>query len=297
MLTRRDVSCSIYFGIDNGSSGLRAAYVAVENGIASTEPVPIENNQNGNQSRLDAGDFDVMVPIDGDEKKPYYYGEDERDASRSYARLKYLIPVLALDDDKIKMVDDLDAASLDDLDDVLAARLSLPPQCLPILKLRKTRRARWKSYLEEVAVAAFTYLKQYLDTALSQSKLESHRHLPINRYHLTVPDQWEGKPRINVYEDIFAKAFGIDNNMIRVCLESEAQHMYYHADESLRAKFRLTTPDASGSCFVLSNDFGGMSSVSARDTRQLLTKLTLARRTRHCTRYTGIRTTVSTIAA
>ncbi|KAK0701244.1 hypothetical protein B0H67DRAFT_558719 [Lasiosphaeris hirsuta] len=258
----RLVPGGIYFGIDNGSSGLRAAYVAVENGTACTEPVPIENNHNGTQFRLDAGDFDVMVPIDGDEEKPYYYGEDDRDPSRCYARLKYLIPVLALDDNKIKMADDLDAASLDDLDDVLATRLSLPPQCVPILKLRKTM-VRWKSYLEDVAVAAFAYLKRYLDTALSQSKLESHRHLPIIRYHLTIPDQWEGNPQINVYQRIFAKAFGIDNNMIRFCLESEAQHMYYHADESLRAKFRLTTPDASGCCFVLSNDFGGMSFNSA----------------------------------
>jgi len=257
------MSCSIYFGIDNGSSGLRAAYVAVENGIASTEPVPVENNHNGTQLRLDAGDFDVMVPIDGDEAKPCYYGEGDRDPTRPYARLKYLIPVLALDDDKIKTADDLDAASLDGLDDVLAATLSLPPQCLPILKLRKTSRARWKSYLEDVAVAAFAYLKRYLDAALSQSKLESHRHLPINRYHLTIPDQWEGSPQIDVYQRIFAKAFGIHENMIRFCLESEAQHMYYHADESLREKFRLATPGASGCCFVLSNDFGGMSSVSA----------------------------------
>jgi len=255
---------SIYFGIDNGSSGLRAAYVAVENGDALSQPVPIENNQSNTQ-RLDAGDFDATVPIDG--KLPYYYSDGDRDVSRCYARLKYLIPVLALSDNEIKKAEVLDTqCSLDDLDeDALAAELSLPPQCLPVLYLRKTMESgAWKKYLEDVAVAAFAYLKCYLDEAISQSK---HRHLPIVRYHLTIPDQWDGKRggkrQMEVYRGIFAKAFAIDKEMIQFCLESEAQHMYYHGEESLRAKFRLTTPNASGSCFVLSNDFGGMSSVSA----------------------------------
>jgi hypothetical protein len=237
----------------------------VENGDVSVEPIAIENNhRNGAQLlRMEAGDFDVAVPIDGNRDKPYYYGEDEKDPRRPYARLKYLIPVLALDDKQIKMADELDARFPDGLDEELAARLSLPPQCLPVLKLRRTMRVRWKTYLEDVAVAAFKYLKQYLDTALSQSKVESHRRLPVNRYHLTIPDQWEGNPQRAVYLRIFAKAFEVGKDMIQFCLESEAQHMYYHADESLKEKFRSTMPDVSGSCFILSNDFGGMSYVSA----------------------------------
>ncbi|KAK4444490.1 hypothetical protein QBC34DRAFT_474691 [Podospora aff. communis PSN243] len=261
----RLVPDGIYFGIDNGSSGLRAAYIAVEDGDASAEPVAIENNhRNGAQLlRMEAGDFDVAVPIDGDRDKPYYYGEEEKDPGRPYARLKYLIPVLALDDKQIKMADELDARFPDGLDEELAARLSLPPQCLPVMKLRRTMRVRWKTYLEDVAVAAFRYLKQYLDTALSQSKVVSHRHLPVNRYHLTIPDQWEGNPQRAVYLRIFTKAFAVDDDKVQFCLESEAQHMYYHADESLRAKFRSATRDASRCCFVLSNDFGGMSYNSA----------------------------------
>ncbi|KAK0616949.1 hypothetical protein B0T14DRAFT_498072 [Immersiella caudata] len=262
-VNNRLVPDGIYFGIDNGSSGLRAAYVAVENGDASAEPVVVENNSKGPQSRLEAGDFDVMVPIDGDEGKPYHYGEDDRDPSRSYARLKYLIPVLALDDMQIKMADRLEARFPDGADEELAAELPLPPQCLPILALRKKMRLRWRTYLEEVAVATFKYLKRYLDAALLQSKIESHRRLPVRRYHLTIPDQWEGSPQRTVYERIFTKAFGVDHSKVRFCLESEAQHMYYHADESLRAKFRSITPDASRCCFVLSNDFGGMSCNSA----------------------------------
>jgi len=245
---------SIYFGIDNGSSGLRAAYVAVENGDA-LKPISVENNWNRMQ-RLDPGDFDIMVPIDG--KLPHHYSNGDRDASRCYTRLKYLIPVLTLPDNEI---DVLAQCSPDGLkEDAPAAESLLPLQCLPILSQRKTMESgTWKKYLEDVAVAVFAYLKRYLDDVISHSE---YRQLPIVRYHLTIPDQWDER-QIEVYRSIFAKAFAIDKEIIQFCLESEAQHMYYHGVESLRAKFRLATPNASGCCFVLSNDFGGMSSVSA----------------------------------